>query len=92
MLEAEGEKSVDETQWTTKMAKALIHLTETIWDMRNEEQHGPNKAISLAERDATANIIRIYYAKLKPIISQQDEWLFQQSEKRKLSEPYRRDL
>ena len=88
LTKKEGKKSIDETTWTTKIAKELMKLTEKIWDTRNLETHGNSKEISLAERDATANIIRIYYQVIKPRISPQDEWLFHQSEKRKLSEPY----
>ena len=81
-------KKVDPVQWTTKLISNLWKMSLGLWQQRNQEEHGTTTTISLAEKEATANIISVYYNKLRPSIRPQDEWLFNKEEKRKISESY----
>ena len=88
MMKAVGRTAIDPSRWTTRFIREILKITEGIWIERNIEHHGGSNAISLSERDATAKIIQSYYEKLKPLVLPQDQWLFQKSVRRKLSEPY----
>ena len=88
MMKADRGTSIDPARWTTKFIREMFKITEGIWIERNIEHHGVSNAISLSERDATAKIIQSYYEKLKPHVLPQDQWLFQKSVRRKLSETY----
>ena len=87
-LKKEGKRRLDRTTWTTKLMKELISIGMGLWRERNAGEHGKILGISLEDRDVVLQIIHVLYAKVKPIISPQDVWLFQKSEKQKIQDKY----
>lgn len=88
LLAGQGCRGPDAQTWMTTIIKEFWKYSIDLWNIRNLEEHGKTNAISLAERDATAKSIRIYYSELKHKIKRQDEWLFQKLVKRKQSISY----
>ena len=87
-LMTERTRSLDRTTWATKMIKELINIGMGLWRERNACEHGKTLGISLEDRDVALQIIHVLYDKVKPIISPQDTWLFQKSEKQKIQDKY----
>ena len=81
-------KSVDADVWSTKFITEMWKYSLGLWTQRNQKEHGTTSATSLAERDATANVIRSFYEHIKPTVMPQDEWLFNKTERRKLNESF----
>ena len=92
----EGEENMniqDDITWTTKISREIINFTLSIWQTRNNLEHGDNtQTTSIFEREEALEKIELYYKYVRPLILSQDEWLFQQSERRKVSESYQNQL
>ena len=83
----------DDITWTTKISQEIINFTLSIWQTRNNLEHGDNtQKTSIFEREEALEKIELYYKYVRPLILSQDEWLFQQSERRKVSENYQNQL
>ena len=68
--------------------RELWHLGLSLWAARNKGEHGSGGGPSLEDKDNVLNLIQEFYKHIKPIISPQDSWLFQKSEKIKIMERY----
>ena len=79
---------VDDTTWTTRCVKNLWSLSLSLWEFRNQQEHGSDKNMSRAEHDMANALIKYMYDVVKPLVLEQDKWLFQQHEKLKLSANY----
>ena len=78
----------DDTSWTTRCAKQLWSLSLSLWEVRNKLEHGSVTKMSAAEHDMANALIKYMYEVVKPLILDQDKWLFQEHEKLKLSANY----
>ena len=63
-----------------------------MWTCRNEAHHGKTWAISLEERANMMRRIKMIYEVVKPVVLEEDKWLFSQSEKVKIGQSYPKQL
>ena len=67
----------DNITWTTKLAREIINFTLSIWQTRNNLEHGDNmQKTSIFEREEALEKIELYYKYVRPLILSQNEWLF----------------
>lgn len=79
---------LDATTWTVYLIRELYKIGLGLWRARNEGEHGTKTGVSLEDRDAANDTIRMLYEYIKPVVLPQDSWLFQKSEKIKIRERF----
>ena len=83
---------IDPTSWTAKLIQELWRYSQGLWTGRNEKEHGQTLAISIDEREHVLNRIRTIYRIVRPLVLEEDKWLFRSTEIKKCKESYAKQI
>ena len=79
---------IDPVAWTAKLVREVWNFGLGLWAERNNTVHGNKWTTSIEDKSKIMEKIKLLFEVVKPVVLEEDKWLFNKEEKLKKKEPF----